>query len=90
MAADYGVAAVADVGVMLKELLARALVVKQSSTIDPALHKADFAELFERLQSIFAGAPSPDSRKHVIETAVRDTFNRLLVSCTSTIKETPI
>lgn len=88
--AGYGVPAVGDVGVVLEEMLARALVVKETHTIEPPLHKSDLAELFPRLQSVFAEVPSSDSRKHVIETAVRDTFNKLLVSCTKTSKEAPI
>jgi len=84
--AGYGVPAVGEVVVILQEMLREAQVVKQTYTIEPPLHKSDLVRFFERLHSTFAGVPSPDSKKHVIETAVRDIFNNLLVSRASASK----
>ncbi len=78
--AGYGVQAVGDFGVLLQEMLERAQVVKQTNTVEPSLHKSDLADLFERVNSIFPTGSSSDSKKHVIETAVQDLFNNLLVS----------
>lgn len=78
--AGYGVPAVGDVGGLLMEMLERAQVVKQTTTVEPPLHKSDIAELFLRFESKFPEGSSSESKKHIIETAVRDIFNNLLVS----------
>jgi THO complex subunit 1 len=78
--ASYGVQAVEEFGQLLDQMLKAALVVKQTSTIEPPLNKSDLAEFFERVPSIFPPTSSPESKKHVIETAARDAFNNLLVS----------
>lgn len=84
--AGYGVPAVGEVGTILQEMLDKALVVKQTNAIEPPLHKSDLAELFERVELVFAGLPSPESKKAIIDTAVRDTFNNLLVSRASSAR----
>jgi hypothetical protein len=78
--ASYGVQAVEEFGQLLDQMLKAALVIKQTSTIEPPLNKSDLAEFFERVPSIFPPTSSPESKKHVIETAARDAFNNLLVS----------
>lgn len=78
--------AVGEVGAILQEMLDKALVVKQTNAIEPPLYKSDLAELFDRIESVFAGLPSPDSKKAIIDTAVRDTFNNLLVSRASSAR----
>jgi THO complex subunit 1 len=80
--AGHGVQAVEDFGRLLEEMLGAASAIKRMSTIEPPLNKADLAELFERVPSVLP-ASSPESRKHIIETAARDAFNNLLVSRTS-------
>jgi THO complex subunit 1 len=78
--ASYGVQAVEEFGKLLDQMLNAALVIKPTSTIEPPLNKSDLAEFFERVPSIFPPTSSLESRKHVIDTAVRDAFNNLLVS----------
>jgi THO complex subunit 1 len=78
--AGYGVPVVGEAGVILQEMLEQAQTVKQTHTIEPPLHKSDLAELFERVDSAFAGLHFPESKKHILDTAVRDIFNNLLVS----------
>lgn len=70
-------------GKLLEEILAKALVVKPTSTIEPPLNKTDFAELFAQIDSVFPPATASDSKKHAIETAARECFSNLLVSYTS-------
>lgn len=78
----HGVQAVEDFGQLLEEMLGVASTVKRTSTIEPQLNKSDLAEWFERVPSVLPTS-SPESRKHIIETAARDAFNNLLVSHTS-------
>lgn len=71
-------------GVTLDSLLRRAAEVKEVSTVEPPLTKADLADITVQLDStLFASADSIEQRKRihaVIETVIRDTFNNLLVS----------
>lgn len=82
--ASHGVQAVDAVGELLREMLQRVEMVKQTNTVEPALKKTDLGELYERVDSIFPSASSQEVKKRsqyaVIETAVRDTFNNILVS----------
>ena len=78
--AGHGVQAVEDFGRLLQEMLERAREVKHTNTVEPPLNKSDLDELFERVDETFLSTTSLDSKKHAIETAVRDTFNNLLVS----------
>ncbi len=67
---------------LLDEMLEAASIIKQTSTIEPPLNKSDLAEFFERVPSIFPPTSSPESKKHIVETAAQEIFNNLLVSCT--------
>ena len=82
--ASHAVQAVDDFGGLLLEMLQRAEQQKQTDTVEPPLDKTDFTDLFERVESIFSSTAPPEVKKRsqwaVIETAVRDTFNSLLVS----------
>jgi THO complex subunit 1 len=82
--AGHAVQAVDDFGGLLLEMLQRAEQQKQTDTVEPPLNKSDFTDLFERVESIFPSTAPPEVKKRgqcaVIETAVRDTFNNLLVS----------
>lgn len=82
--AGHGVQAVHDFQELLQQMLLEAEVAKQTDTVEPPLNKADLEDLFVRASSIFPPLASPEIRKRsqyaVIETAVRDTFNDLLVS----------
>ncbi|KAF4628109.1 hypothetical protein G7Y89_g10040 [Cudoniella acicularis] len=84
--AGHGVQAVDAFGGLLLEMLQRAEMVKQTNTVEPALHKTDLGDHFERVESIFPSSSSPETKKRsqyaVIETAVRDTFNNILASTT--------
>ncbi len=64
----------------LEAMLQRAEQIKQTPTIEPPLIKSDFPDLLERAQSILSSASSLDSKRHIVETSARDTFNNLLVS----------
>jgi THO complex subunit 1 len=86
----HTVPGVAAVGGFLGKLLSHAETVKPSSTIEPALEKADFDDLQNRLSAILPatdltpGEESADQKKAhrfaIIETAVRDLFSNLVVS----------
>ncbi|TVY83925.1 Guanylate kinase [Lachnellula suecica] len=83
--AGHAVQAVDDFGGLLQDVLQRAEQQKQTDTVEPPLNKSDFADLFERVDSIFLStAATPEIKKRsqwaVIETAVRDTFNNLLAT----------
>jgi THO complex subunit 1 len=69
---------------LLLQMFARAEVVKNSSTVEPPVTKSDLGDIFERVEEeffSFATIPELRKRKHaVIETAVRETFNSILVS----------
>lgn len=82
--AGYGVQGVVVFGELLEDMLRRAEEAKRTNTIEPPLNKPDFAEILKRLESIFfSSADSIESKKRshaVIETAIREKFNDLLVS----------
>jgi THO complex subunit 1 len=82
--AGHAVQAVDDFRGLLLEMLQRAEQQKQTDTVEPPLNKPDFADLFERVESVFPSTAPPEIKKRsqcaIIETAVRDTFNNLLVS----------
>jgi THO complex subunit 1 len=74
-------------GELLEDMLQRAEEVKQTNTVEPPLNKSNIADILERLEStFFSPADSIEQRKRshaVIETAIRDKFNNLLVSLPS-------
>ena len=86
--AGHGVPAVDEFGGLLRVMLRRARpkaeAIKVTNTVEPPLIKSDLTDLFEQVDSIFSPAASPELKKRsqyaVIETAVRDAFNDLLVS----------
>jgi len=86
--AGHAVQAVDEFLALLVEMLQRAEQQKQTDTVEPPLNKSDFTGLFERVEPIFATTATPGVKPEVkkrsqcaiIETAVRDTFNGLLVS----------
>jgi THO complex subunit 1 len=87
----HGVPAVDEFGGVLRGMLQRARTkakaFKDTNTVEPPLIKSDLTDIFERVDSIFSPAASPELKKRsqyaVIETAVRDAFNNLLVSLES-------
>jgi THO complex subunit 1 len=86
--AGHEVQAVDAFGELLNELLVRAEQVKQTNTVEPPLIKPDFQDILERVEStFFSSAKTLESRKQshaVIDIAIRDKFNNLLVSLSST------
>ncbi|PBP16012.1 guanylate kinase, partial [Diplocarpon rosae] len=80
--AGFGVQMVEDFGMLLQEMLAKALDVKPTNAVEPPLNKSDLTELFAKVDSTFPSAASPESKKHAIETAARESFNNLLASTT--------
>jgi THO complex subunit 1 len=81
--AGLGVQGVDEFTRLLLEMLSRAELVKQSNTVEPSLNKSDLGDLFEQVDGgFFSSATTPELRKRshaVIETAVRDVFNSILV-----------
>lgn len=90
-----GVPAVAKVGSLLARLLDEAARVKETATIEPALKKADFNDISNRILEATSGTTGDDANGNadasaqdagktqkyaVIETAARDLFDKLLVS----------
>ncbi|KFA47164.1 hypothetical protein S40293_09610 [Stachybotrys chartarum IBT 40293] len=89
-----GVSAVANVVGLFNELLEQANSVKQSSTVEPALNKADFDGIPQRLSMALrrgttaetnisatdAGQIKATEHFAVIETAARDLFAKLLAA----------
>jgi THO complex subunit 1 len=82
--AGHAVEAVEVFKGQLRHLLDRARTTKTTITIEPPLAKSDFNDLLARISPTGPGAKVPDPKKTaqyaVIETAVRDIFNKLLVS----------
>lgn len=82
--AGHGVQGVDEFKNLLGEMLERAYVVKESSTVEPPVTKSDLGDLFKRVEAeFFSSTTTPELRKRkhaVIETAVRETFNSILVS----------
>ncbi|KAL7941967.1 THO complex subunit 1 transcription elongation factor domain-containing protein [Trichoderma barbatum] len=86
-----GVSAVGAFGRLLTELLDEASAAKQTTTIEPALAKSDFANIHDRVSSSLRskGAStdnnaSPDSLRTrqfaLVETAARDFFSKLIAT----------
>lgn len=77
------VEAVEEFGGLLNEMLHTAATIKQMAAIEPPLVKSDLADYLPRLQTINGFPKSQESKKSVqyavIETAVRDVFNQMLV-----------
>lgn len=69
---------------LLREILDRARTIKHGDSIEPALAKSDFKDLFQRMDSSDNLVKSTETKRStryaVIETAVRDIFNISLVS----------
>lgn len=84
--AGHGVQAVGDFRSLLEELIQRAEAAKPNGTIEPPLNKTDLGDISERVNSVFEPIAPADAKERkrsqyaVVETAVRDTFNDLLVS----------
>lgn len=80
----HGVQAVDAFGGILRDMLGRAKSVKQTITVEPPLNKSDIIDLSAQLDPTFPSASSQELKKRIqyaiVETAVRDTFNNLLVS----------
>lgn len=81
--ADNGVAAVDEFVELMEEMLEQAHEIKQTSTVEPPLHKSDLAGFYGRMSSIFSSSVPSDFSKRTIETAVRQIFYNLLVSSSS-------
>lgn len=96
-----GVPAVSAFGELLNELLNEASAAKETTTIEPALSKSDFANIFDRVSSSLAraniagtesNAPQDSLRSRqfaVVETAARDSFSKLIVSRQTSSFRTP-
>ncbi|PBP20524.1 guanylate kinase [Diplocarpon rosae] len=80
--AGFVVQMVEDFGKLLEEMLTKALDVKPTNAVEPPLNKSDLTELFARIDCTFPPTASPESKKHAIETAARESFNNLLASTT--------
>lgn len=69
---------------LLLEMLQQAELVKHTHTVESPLNKTDLANTYEQIDQMFNESASVEAKKRsqyaIIETAVRDTFNNLLVS----------
>lgn len=81
--ADHGVAAVDEFLELMEEMLEKAHEIKQTSTVEPPLHKSHLAGFYGRMSSIFSSSIPSEFSKRTIETAVRQIFYNLLVSSSS-------
>lgn len=81
---SYDVPAVGVFGGLLEEMLERGKSVTQAHMAEPPMSKPDIMDLMARFDSIFPHGSSLEQKKRVqfpvIETAIRDKFNNLLVS----------
>jgi THO complex subunit 1 len=96
-----GVSSVSAFGELLNELLDEASAAKETTTIEPALSKSDFANIYDRVSSSLArsngagtesNAPQDSLRSRqfaVVETAARDSFSKLIVSRQTTSVRAP-
>ncbi|KAL7918123.1 THO complex subunit 1 transcription elongation factor domain-containing protein [Trichoderma austrokoningii] len=87
-----GVSAVSAFGVLLNELLDEASAAKETTTIEPALSKSDFANIHDRVSSSLARSSNADTESNVpqdslrsrqfavVETAARDSFSKLIAT----------
>ncbi|KAM0449239.1 hypothetical protein ACHAO4_007903 [Trichoderma viride] len=87
-----GVSAVSAFGELLNELLDEASAAKETATIEPALSKSDFANIYDRASASLArsstagtesNAPQDSLRSRqfaVVETAARDSFSKLIAT----------
>lgn len=80
----HPVVALEGVDVLLKNMLQEALASKGTHTIEPALAKSSIGDVTQRISNI-PGLREEDSARGasqnaVIETAVRNAFNTMLVS----------
>lgn len=86
---DHAVKAVEAFQGILQDMLDKARATKQTVTIEPPLVRSDFTDLLQRIQSIENLSQPLERNKSfryaVIETAVRDVFNKLLVSHSLTV-----
>ncbi|KAL8400265.1 hypothetical protein RB594_000594 [Gaeumannomyces avenae] len=84
--ATHGIQAVADIGLVLIDLLRHAESVKLTASIEPPLEKSDFGDLNGQLTQVLPllksdSPPSVRTRQYgVIETAVRDIFGKLVAT----------
>jgi len=65
---------------LLRKMLERANQMKESSDIEPALTNSDLGDLLQSIDSLGTEDPRRVRQFSIIETAVRDIFNELLVS----------
>ncbi|KAK0100005.1 hypothetical protein ONS95_013177 [Cadophora gregata] len=71
-----------EFGKLLQKTLGRALEIKTTSSIEPPLNRVDLTGLFAQFDAVFPSTASADSKKHAVETAVREAFNNILASTT--------
>lgn len=84
---SFDVPAVRVFGGLLERMLGRGKSVKQTHMAEPPMGKPDIVDLIARFDLIFSIGSSLEQKKRVqfpvIETAIRDKFNNLLVSSMS-------
>jgi hypothetical protein len=81
--ANLGVSGVDEFTVLLLALLSRAEQVKRLNAVEPSLNRSDLRDLFQQVEEVFYPLGlTTEQRKRihaVIETAVREVFNSILV-----------
>ena len=80
---SHGVQAVDTCGAVLRDMLGKAKSLKRTNAIELQLNKSDIADIIGQLNSVFPLGPKSEPKKKnkfaIIETVVRDIFNKLLV-----------
>jgi hypothetical protein len=80
---DHDVPAIRAFDGILEDMLKRGQSAKEMAMVEPPMSKVDIADLMEGFKNIFLQSSSLDMKRRsqypIIETAVRDKFNRLVV-----------
>lgn len=78
--ARYVVEAVDHMSAILRQMLEEASRIKDSTGIEPTITNSDLEDLLQNIESQVQDDPRRANQFSIIETAVRDIFNELLVS----------
>lgn len=78
--ARHTIEAVNKMTALLRQMLQRAISVKDSTDIEPALSDADFGDFLQKIESLQDKDPRRLRQFPIVETAVRHVFDELLVS----------
>jgi len=78
--ARYIVESVDRMSILLRQMLERASRIKETTDIEPAITNSDLGDILQSVEEFVVEDPRRTRQFPVVETAVRDIFNELLVS----------